>query len=121
LTLLECVGRRQLALEEGKMAGLYAGNPPRDTARPTAERFLEAFGAITLTVIALPQQTLRHVTLLSAVQRRILAIVGFSAAVYRRLEAIAGEPPSKWSNRKYLTFVCANLSLYPCGFPVDTL
>jgi transposase len=93
LTLLEVVGRRQLALEEVKMAGLYAGNPKRETARPTAERFLEACGEITLTVIELPQQTLRHVTPLSAIQLRILEILGFSAEVSMRLEAISGEPP----------------------------
>src|SRR6267143_2139893 len=93
LTLLEFVGRRQLALEEVKMAGLYAGNPKRETARPTAERLLEAFGEITLTVIALPQQTIRHMTPLSAIQLRILEILGFSAEVYTRLEAIFVEPP----------------------------
>jgi transposase len=93
LTLLEFVGRRHLALEAVKMAGLYAGNPKRETARPTAERFLEAFQEITLTVIALPQQTFRHVTPLSPIQRRILEMLGFSAAVYTRLEAISVEPP----------------------------
>jgi len=93
LTLLEFVGRRQLALEEGKMAELYAGNPKRTTARPTAERLLEAFGEITLTVLELPQQTIRHVTPLSALQLRILEILGFSAEIYTRLEAISGEPP----------------------------
>jgi transposase len=93
LTLLEFVGRRHLALEEVKMAGLYAGNPKRETARPTAERLLEAFQEITLTVIELPQQTFRHVTPLSPLQRWILGILGFSAEVYTKLEAISVEPP----------------------------
>ena len=92
LTLLELVGHRRLACE-GKIAGLYAGNPKRETARPTAERSLEAFGDITLTVFELPQQTIRHVTPLSALQLRILEILGFSAEVYARLEAISVEPP----------------------------
>src|SRR6516164_7619015 len=48
LTLLEFVGRRQLAAEGVKLAGLYAGNPKRETDRPTAERLLEAFQDITL-------------------------------------------------------------------------
>src|SRR5262249_38601859 len=43
LTLLEFVGRRQLAAEGAQLAGLYAGNPKRETARPTAEQLLEAF------------------------------------------------------------------------------
>jgi transposase len=38
LTLLEFVGRRHLALAEGKIAGLYAGNPKRETARPVLQR-----------------------------------------------------------------------------------
>jgi transposase len=93
LTLIEFVGRRHLALEKGKIAGLYAGNPKRETARPTAERLLEAFAVLTLTVIELPQQTIRHVTPLSPIQLRILEILGFSSEVYARLEAVYIEPP----------------------------
>jgi transposase len=93
LTLIEFVGRRHLAVEKDKIAGLYVGNPKRATARPTAERLLEAFQDLTLTVIELPQQTIRHVTTLSPVQRRILEILGFSSEVYTRLEAISVEPP----------------------------
>ena len=74
LTLIEFVGRRQLALEKEEIGGLYAGNPKRKTARPTAERLLEAFQELTLTVIELPQQAIRHVTPLSSVQLRILEI-----------------------------------------------
>jgi len=93
LTLTEFVGRRHLALEQGKIAGLYAGNPKRATARPTAERLLEAFQDLTLTVIELPQQTIRYMTPLSPVQLRILEILGFSSEVYTSLEAISVEPP----------------------------
>jgi transposase len=93
LTLLEFVGRRQLAGEEAKLAGLYAGNPKRETARPTAERLLEAFQDVTLTVSELPQQTMRYVTPLRPIQLRILEILGFAAAVYMRLEALSVEPP----------------------------
>jgi transposase len=93
LTLTECVGRRPLALEQGKMAGLYAGNAKRETARPTAERLLEAFQDLTLTVIEWPQRTIRHMTPLSPVQLRILEILGFSSEVYTSLEAISVKPP----------------------------
>jgi transposase len=93
LTLLECVGRRQLAAERAKLAGLYAGNPKRETARPTAERLLEAFQAITLTIIERPQQTARHVTALSPLQQRILEVLGFSSALYTRLCTASSEPP----------------------------
>lgn len=93
LTLLEFVGRWQLALEKAKIAGLYAGNAKRETAQPTAERLLEAFQEITLTVIGLPNQTICHVTRLNPVQLRVLEILGFSAEVYARLEAISVKPP----------------------------
>ena len=93
LTLLEFVGRRQLASEQVKLAGLYAGNPKRATARPTAERLLETFQEVTLTIIELPQQTIRHVTPLSPVHLRILEILGFSAEIYMSLEVISAKPP----------------------------
>jgi hypothetical protein len=85
--------RRQLDVAKDKIAGLYAGNPRREMARPTAERLLEAFQDLTLTVIELPQQTMRHVTPLSPVQLRILEMLGFSSEIYTRLEAISVKPP----------------------------
>ena len=93
LTLLEFVGRRQLATAGAKRAGLYAGNPKRATDRPTAERLLEAFQGITLTLIKGPQQTDRHVTALSPLQQRILEVLGFPSALYTRLCTVSNEPP----------------------------
>lgn len=93
LTLMGFVGRRYLALEKDTIAGLYAGNAKRETARPTAERLLEAFQDVTLTVIELPSQTICHVTPLSPVQRRVLEILGFSSEIDTRLEVISVEPP----------------------------
>src|SRR5881296_1705117 len=93
LTLLEFVGRRQLAAAGAKLAGLYAGNPRRETARPTAEHLLEAFRDITLTIMEGPQQTDRHLTALSPLQQRILEILGFSSALYTRLCTVSAEPP----------------------------
>lgn len=93
LTLLEFVGRRQLATDGAQLAGLYAGNPKRETARPTAERLLEAFQEVTLTVIAGPHQTYRHLTTLSPLQQCILEILGFSSTVYTRLCTVSDEPP----------------------------
>src|SRR5438128_1636569 len=93
LSLLEFVGRRQLAAAGAKLAGLYAGNPRRETARPTAERLLEAFRDITLTISEGPEQTTRHLTALSPLQQRILEILGFSSALYTRLCTVSAEPP----------------------------
>jgi transposase len=47
LTLLEFQVRRHLDKNQEKLAGLYAGNPQRKTARPTAEMLLAAFKEIT--------------------------------------------------------------------------
>jgi transposase len=93
LTLLEFVGRRQLATAGAKLVGLYAGNPQRETDRPTAERLLEAFQDITLTIIRGPQQTDRHMPALSPLQQRVLEILGFSSALYTRLCTVFSEPP----------------------------
>jgi transposase len=93
LTLVEFVGRRQLAAEGTKLAGLYAGNPRRETDRPTAERLLEAFQDITLIIIKGPQQTERHMTALSPLQQRILEVLGCSSALYTRLCTASAEPP----------------------------
>jgi transposase len=93
LTLVEFVGRRQLAAEGTKLSGLYAGNPRRETDRPTAERLLEAFQDITLIIIKRPQQTDRHMTALSPLQQRILEVLGCSSALYTRLCNASAEPP----------------------------
>src|SRR6516225_3610495 len=93
LTLVEFVGRRQLSAEGTKLAGLYAGNPSRATARPTAEHLLEAFEDITLTIVKGPQQLVRHMTALSPLQQRILELLGFSSELYTRLCTISSEPP----------------------------
>jgi transposase len=93
LTLLEFVGRRHLAAEGTTLAGLYAGNPKRETARPTAERLLEAFEDITLTIIEGPQQTDQHLTALSPLQQRILEMLGFSSELYTKLSTVSSEPP----------------------------
>ena len=92
LALLEFSVRRQLAAEEATLSGLYAGNSKRETARPTAERLLEAFRDVTLTVIETVGQIYRHLTALSPLQERILDLLGFSSRLYRRLCAVSHEP-----------------------------
>jgi transposase len=82
LTVLEGVVRQRLSEQQEELAGLFAGNPTRKTAHPTAERLLEAFREVTLTVLSAPGFTQRHVTPLSSLQHHILALFGFSPAVY---------------------------------------
>jgi transposase len=93
LTLLEFVVRRQLAQEGAALAGLYAGNPKRATTHPTTERLLEAFQEITLTMVVEPHQTRRHVTALSPLQQRVLALLEFTPTIYMKLCGDSSEPP----------------------------
>jgi transposase len=81
LTLLEFVVRCQLKVAGATLAGLYAGNTKRETARPTAERLLEAFQEVTLTVVEGVHQVYRSLTALSPLQERILELLGFSSRV----------------------------------------
>jgi transposase len=92
LTLLEFGVRRQLAAAEATLAGLYAGNAKRETARPTAERLLEAFQEVTLTVVKGVHRVYRYMTALSPLQERILELLGFSSRVYTRLCTVSHEP-----------------------------
>jgi len=93
LTLLEFVVRRHLAQEGAGLAGLYAGNPKRTTTHPTTERLLEAFQEITLTLVIEPHQTRRHVTALSPLQQRVLALLEFTPTIYTQLCGDSSEPP----------------------------
>jgi transposase len=88
LTLLEHVVRLGLQVAEEALVGLYPGNPNRLTARPTAERLLRAFRNLTLTVVHLPDRSLRHVTPLSPLQQRILSLLGLPASIYENLSSI---------------------------------
>jgi transposase len=85
LTLVEYVARDRLQAAGEALEGLYAGNPRRQTARPTTERLLKAFKGVTLTVVRLPEQTIRHVTPLSDSQRRILTLLGLPCSIYETL------------------------------------
>jgi len=93
LSLLEFVLRRQLAQEGAALAGLYAGNSKRATTHPTTERLLEAFQEITLTLVIEPHQTRRHVTALSPLKPRVLALLGFTPTIYTKLGGDSSEPP----------------------------
>lgn len=92
LTLLEFGVRQRLAQEKESLRGLYVSSPTKAIARPTAERLLEAFEGLTLTIIHLNNQWLSHLTPLSGLQQRILALANLSEA-YETLTASISEPP----------------------------
>jgi transposase len=85
LTLIEFVVRRQLKQNQEKLAGLIENNLHKGIDNPTTERLLKAFDKVTLTIVHLPGQAIRHITPLTSVQTRILDLLGLSTAVYTRL------------------------------------
>ena len=85
ITVLEGVVRQRLSEQKRELAGLFAGNPKRRTSQPTTERLLEAFSEVTLTIVRASGFVQRHLTPLSPLQQQILALLGFSPAVYLRL------------------------------------
>jgi transposase len=85
LTLLEFVVRRQLKQNQELLVGLIENNPKKGIDNPTTERLLKAFDDITLTIVHLPGQLIRHVTPLSTLQTRILELLGLSPGVYTQL------------------------------------
>jgi transposase len=93
LTWLEFGVRRRLAIAKATLAGLYVGNPKRATAHPTAECLLEALQGLTLTIIREGRRRRRHLTPLSRVQQRMLALLDFPVAIYTRLCPDAHKPP----------------------------
>ena len=93
LTLLEFEVRPRLARAKTALEGLYVGNPKRPTAHPTAERLLQAFQGLTLTIIREGRRQRRHLTPLSRVQKRILILLDFPVTVYTKLGLDAHKPP----------------------------
>jgi len=88
LTVTEFVLRRSLEQTQAGLPGLHPENKQKVTDKPTAERILQAFADVSLTIIkhAAGEEILRRLTPLSGVQEDILQRLGLGAALYRQLE-----------------------------------
>jgi transposase len=88
LTVTEFVLRQSLETAQASLPGLYPENKQKRTDKPTAERLLKAFAAISLTIIknAAGEDILRRLTPLSRLQEEILQQLGLEVALYRQLE-----------------------------------
>ena len=82
ITLMEFVARRNLKQIQAQLDGLLPQNPKQGIDNPTTEGQLQAFREITLSIVHLPGQHIRHVTPLTALQLRIPELLGLSASVY---------------------------------------
>lgn len=85
LCLLEFSVRSALESDQQGLPGLYAGNPKRASARPTAELLLNAFRGITLTVMEINGSLQRFLSPLSELHQRILQLMGGNDDVYLAL------------------------------------
>ena len=88
LTLIEFVVRRKLKQNQEQLTGLIENNLKKGLDHPTTERLLKAFDDVTLTIVRLPDRLIRHVTPLTALQTRILELLGLSPIVYTSLAEI---------------------------------
>jgi len=89
LALGDYTARQALTEQQAELSGIYPGNPKRATPRPTMERMLEAFDNINLSIVYLAEQKLCQVTPLTAVQKRILSLLGLSTTLYTDWTTIA--------------------------------
>ncbi len=79
-TLIEFVVRQALQQTQQSLAGLYDGNPKRETARPSTEQMLKAF--CNLTLYFLPDSTI-FITPINDLQKQILSLMKMPASLYQ--------------------------------------
>ena len=76
LTLVEWQVRERLRKEGSKLQGVYAGQPGRKTARPSAELLLGVMKTISVSVVDVNGQTHALLSPLTEVQKRLLRTLG---------------------------------------------
>lgn len=82
LALGDYTARQALTQHPEKLTGLYPGNPKRATPRPTMERLLAVFDNINLSITQFAGQMVGQVTPLTALQERILSLLGLPSTLY---------------------------------------
>jgi transposase len=85
LTLMQFVVHSHLTSTGTMLSGLYPDKPRKQTATPTFERLLKAFGNWTVTIIQINGQRLIHAPPLSSTQMQILEALGLPQDTYSRL------------------------------------
>src|SRR4029077_9077208 len=93
LTLLEWVVGERLRQEGAKLQEIYAGQPGRKTARPSAELLLRAMKTISISVVEVNGQTYVMLSPLTAVQIRLLELWGLPPDLYQRVARRFPVPP----------------------------
>lgn len=99
LNLVEWVVREGLRKEGTVLRGLYAGQPGRQTARPSTELLLAAFATVAVSVVEVGGRA--HVLLsgVSELQRRLLSLLNMPPDLYENVVHLFPKPPPKTSER----------------------
>jgi transposase len=87
LTLVEWQVRERLRQEGSKLQGVYAGQPGRRTARPSAELLLGVMNTISLSVVEVDGQSHALLSPLTEVQKRLLELWEMPPDLYETLAA----------------------------------
>ncbi len=85
LTLLEWEVRERLHQEGSKLQHLYAGQPGRRTARPSAELLLRALQTISVSVVEVHGRIHVLLTPLTKVQQRLLELWDLPPDLYEKV------------------------------------
>jgi transposase len=97
LTLVEWGVRKRLRQEGVKMQGVYAGQPGRKTARPSAELLLRVMQPISVSVVEVNGQTHALLSPLTEVQKRLLELWNLPPDLYERIQLGFPTTPEKTS------------------------
>jgi len=99
LSLVEFQVRQKLAQGCEELRGIYPGQAGRRCTRPSAELLLGAFEGISLAVVEVAGQASGHVTPLTTLQQRLLALWELPPDLFQRLTLHFAEPPPGLSER----------------------
>jgi transposase len=93
LTLVEWAARERLRREQARLQGVYAGQPGRKTARPSAELLLGVLKTISLSVVEVNGRIHTLLSPLTEVQKRLLELWDLPPDLYEKVASGFPEPP----------------------------
>jgi transposase len=93
LTLVEWLARERLRQEGAKLRGVYAGQPGRQTDRPSAELLLGVLKTISISVVEVKGRIHALLSPLTEVQQRLLELWELPPDLYENVVLGFPEPP----------------------------
>jgi transposase len=93
LTLVEWAARERLRREQVPLRGIYAGQPGRKTARPSAELLLGVLKTISISVVEVNGRIHTLLSPLTEVQERLLELWNLPPDLYEKVASGFPEPP----------------------------